>query len=507
MELNNGETYSYTLSSSISDFGATNMSGISKKKIKTSISSKLTSTFRASATKQQSKMKQRKTFSFKSKLKCKIFEKKSKLAEISHLSDSCFKEPKLIDSLSASLFDSFKANSKETVVSTLYKIMDKSLGWLKIKSTKNSKKYTKSSFLYSSPMSMASLNPKRIKTKKSSKIPLVRYINDKISKQTKNKTAFNLNYSTPKANSKRFAANESSYTRSCLFSAPSMASSFNESMQQAKFHSTPQSLYKKQFSPILYATSIISSESVSDSTFSSLLSTSSQLKSTPISSCAENKSILSFTPNCSRRRLSFGVTSSPKSLDFSEHESNCDYQPQVSVEKIDHAKQQRLIDHINNIKKNAKLSYELRDLKSASYYNDKNKFYDENGDQGNANKKSMLNKRKKLQKIFQIKLRKQLKEIKKWQNGVKTGFDANNNDLSVSAKSGSDCQHGYYTNSNESSFSSNEYPRFVSNTNYYYSNVNSLNKATVYCQCDCNANNNNFNYMENVDNYFNFNCN
>jgi hypothetical protein len=189
------------------------------------------------------------------------------------------------------------------------------------------------------------------------------------------------------------------------------------------------------------------------------------------------------------------------SLTLSHSESNssiyndsnsCNYQTSAEIDQV---KQQKLIDHINNIKKNVKLSYELRDLKSASYYNCKNNnFY---GDEANVNKKSMLNKRKKLQKIFQIKLRKQLKEIKKWQNGVKTEFDSNNNDLSVCTKSGSDCQHGYYTNSNESSMSSNEFPKYVDN------NGVSLNKATVYCQCSCNAND--FNYMENVNNYFNLN--
>ena len=269
--------------------------------------------------------------------------------------------------------------------STLHKLMDKPLGWLKIK-TKTNKSLNKKS------------NLRR--------------------KSTTNFTALVNRPVLP-------------ITRQYLLTAPSMASSFNYELARSdnilndtplaerQLHSTPQSQVYNQFSPILSVSSRMSRYSRSNV---------SQSASTPIISpqaSQKNKSIFSATPSFSRR-LSFGVTSSPKPINCNS--MSCRSNSETSYngcQNSDNTKyyynehQQKLIDHLNTIKQSVKMGVELRNLKTNS-----NSSFKEWASKNTLKENGVvMSKRKKLQRIFQIKLKRQLREMKKWQVGIKSDFE------------------------------------------------------------------------------------
>lgn len=256
-----------------------------------------------------------------------------------------------------------KKKEDKQIVSAIYKLMDKSLGWFGKKSKKSSKKYsTKSQTSLSYTMSQDASYLSSSFTSISNQI-----IENEIS---------NLN--------EKFYFQQSSY----LLSAPSMCSSFdatksklNSNLSEDKYHSTPRSLYQ-QFSPIKSPNSVFD------------LSTST--------SCVSgSSSVLSMTPNMSRRRLSFGVTSSPVYL----NENICDevLEDQSMIDS-------RLLEHLNEIKRNIRIDVESRE-KSGNFKRSCNQIESES-----VEDLSLKNsKKRKLQQMFQTKLKKQLDDIKKWQ--------------------------------------------------------------------------------------------
>jgi hypothetical protein len=275
--------------------------------------------------------------------------------------------------------------------STILKIMDKPLEWFRIKSKKSN------------------LRRKSTTNFKS----LVVNKNAMISSHTNNKSQIvNLNF---------------------LMSAPSMSSSlnyeipnsdisnnylnYNSYLTEQKLHSTPQSQYCNQFSPIAQLTSTALKNSYLSSSNSS--TNSSLFVSTPKNVTSKlskiNKSIYSETPSLSRR-LSFGITSSPKPLSFFFNEDDiieensflCEsmYDQSQNFHCSDpdcsnlydyNEKELRLIEHINCVKHNVQLGVLMR-----------------NESQSKKETKRNLFKCTKLQKIFQKKLRKQIKQTRNW---------------------------------------------------------------------------------------------
>lgn len=206
-------------------------------------------------------------------------------------------------------------------------------------------------------------------------------------------------------------------TKSRLLNAPSMCSSFDRTKSRYDSaaptaypndqlqHSTPCSLSQK-FSPISKTT---------NESYSTL-------------------DIVSFaTPSMSRRRLSFGATSSPvPSVDSQQqqHHQQQNEPAEMSVSRLElddsarntsyviYQEEMKYLEHIDNVKKNIRIGYEARNMKR--------NFYEAN-EQSLTEDVSHMHKRRKLQKIFQLKLKKQLREIRKWQNGIRNEFNVDDN--------------------------------------------------------------------------------
>jgi hypothetical protein len=367
--------------------------------------------------------------------------------------------------------------------STILKIMDKPLEWFRIKSKKSN------------------LRRKSTTNFKS----LVVNKNAMISSHTNNKSQIvNLNF---------------------LMSAPSMSSSlnyeftnndisnnylnYNSYLTEQKFHSTPQSQYRNRFSPIAL------SKSSEINCSSSQISSRSRpisflLKSTPInSSLTQNKSMFSSTPSISRR-LSFGITSSPKPLNSYGFKEDNSHQNQANLSESFNSfnsnndlneHQQRLIDHINSIKQSVKLGVEMRNKKTYQFdNNDSFKQWEHGTRKTKKEEERVMSKRKKLQKIFQIKLKKQLKEMKNWQMSVKSDFETQSYSENIQNPHSNECFAGFkkFRNSTNNSIDS-----VLSNEDSF------KNRHT----CDCKffktehkqnviIYQNNFNYIDCVNNYF-----
>ena len=259
--------------------------------------------------------------------------------------------------------------------STLFKIMDKPLEWFKIK-TKKSNLRRKSTTNFKSLA-----------------------VNNNIDNTNKSQI-INLNF---------------------LMSAPSMSSSLNYElsnidntsgnnsfMLEEKFHSTPQSHYCNQFSPIVQPLSIMWNDSYLSA--SSLSLSNYLLVSTPINVTSSlskvNKSIYSQTPSLSRR-LTFGITSSPKNLESLINDDD-DLDDSMFNKSNDcpnctrfndfNEHELKLIEHLNSVKRNVKLGVKVT--------------YNQSPIKKDLRKN--IFKCKKLQKMFQKKLRKQIKQTINW---------------------------------------------------------------------------------------------
>ncbi len=152
------------------------------------------------------------------------------------------------------------------------------------------------------------------------------------------------------------------------------------------------------------------------------------------------------------RLKSFGMTSSPMSTNSlknsigteSSGSFNESYLPRY--DEVEALNQEKLIRHLNNIKRNVRLSVELRNVGVVtSEVANKRRLYEIKGENvTNSTKK------KRLQKMFRLKIQRQLKEIKTWRIGFR-------NKLEVSHVNGVqyDCVYG-------------KYPEYNYGGNHYY---------------------------------------
>ena len=268
--------------------------------------------------------------------------------------------------------------------STLLKLMDKPLGWLRIKPKTTT--------------TITTNNNKKTNLRRKSTTNFKSASQHKHAVILPNKSQIvNLNF---------------------LMSAPSMSSSLNYEAsnimqvsnntcsQQRNLHSTPQSQVYNQFSPISVWNSSSHSTPRSSTPSSLLIST----PKSPLSNFLKtNKSTLSATPSISRR-LSFGITSSPKPLHQVLNSLQC---PEYFVNSTQcreclecesfytREHQEQLIAHLNTIKHSVKMGVAFRNES-----NQKNDLF-------RKETRKKIFKCKKLQKMFQMKIRKQIKDTRK----------------------------------------------------------------------------------------------
>lgn len=193
---------------------------------------------------------------------------------------------------------------------------------------------------------------------------------------------------------------------------PSMCSSFaiaNQDERENCLHSTPCS-FSRQFSPINWPCN------------DSYCRSSSSIESIDqISNPSTSSTMYSDRHIWQRRRLSFGATSSPTSISMSSSKFSQSSACQISANQV------RYLEHINKIKKNIKLEVEMRSLREELARVETHR------DTINM----MPNKKRKLQHIFRLNLKKQLKEMKKSQNGIRKNYEIDSlfDDRNVEIKS------------------------------------------------------------------------
>lgn len=196
---------------------------------------------------------------------------------------------------------------------------------------------------------------------------------------------------------------------------PSMCSSFELACEEGTcVHSTPCS-FARQFSPIIRPC-YENQRSIDSSAY--------QISSPSTSSTIYSERRHMFQ----RRRLSFGATSSPTSMSSSNIS-------QRSSSNQCSANQLRYLEHINKIKKNIKLEVEMRNLKEELGRI-------ETSEREEAGNMMMPSKKRKLQHIFRLNLKKQLREMKKSQIGIKIKYSTTNPKL---IKKTDSCYFGHET--------------------------------------------------------------
>ena len=401
----------------------------------------------------------KKLSSLKAKLKSKILISKRKDKKCKRLINefsSKKKKNNLTDGASIewslALFDCNKLEKpieKEelgSLVATIYKIMDKSLCWLKLKS-------------------------KSSKVKKFKKMKIDNY-NSQLTEEyfnceTANEEDASLYELNNIANTNATCESTSNQIEESFFCIEKNSTN-NSNNEEYLVHSTPQPNQNKiynHFSPIICSSSIISRQ------FSHLTNTSSYPSSysTPIKSSDNSNYQNSPAGPC---RLSFGVTSSPMSIDYHQENNNKECLQEHNYfdndiyydfnyesnntnqnESYDIILQKKLINRLNDIKQNVR----MRNIQKITSQNNMSV-------NNNSNYKvNIKTKSKKLQKIFQSKLQKQLKEIKNWQAKV---VKTNTNDFKSISKS--------------------RQSTLITST---YSSLAFLNQNNLKCSCNNSSNN------------------
>jgi len=341
--------------------------------------------------------------SFKAKLKSKIFEKRS-LKKRMNKNNS--------DSWSFSLYANQKQQqnnqAKEelgSIVAAFCKIMDKSLGWFRLKS--KSKR----------------LNQQQQAKKLKKKLLLV---NEEKSIRFSNYTQYSQDN------------NES------IYSDCSMCS--NDGSLLFNTQSTP---IKNNISQEFKTPYPILSDTISIKTNPFMLHSTPCQGTDPAPICCNllksygsNLSFYSSKSNTRTQRQVFGMTSSPNtSLYDNQHDIDessiynnglVEYEQEEEKQEVKQnqysfldLKEKLLVEQLNLIKENVRIGVELRDLKR-----NHQETYTET--EPNSQLVTMSNKKRKLQGIFQSKLRQQLNEVKKWQNSFRNKKFKNN--LSTSTK-------------------------------------------------------------------------
>jgi hypothetical protein len=229
---------------------------------------------------------------------------------------------------------------------------------------------------------------------------------------------------------------------SIIITAPSMSSSFDMSklaqssasdeckkaalIAMNHCHSTPRSLLQ-QVSPIFSPHDYRKSQNAFGFEPS-------------IASCTSSTSSLSIETTHRRRRLSFGATSSPRSsnsasqVGVSKNLTSTFYRIAVSEtnsEEADYFVDSKLLNHIESVKQKS-IKLENGGIHNKRVYSQL--WSDEDCDahygmyeQNVVDSESKTTtKRRKLQQIFQIKLKNQLRELRKWHVGMRGDLDLNN---------------------------------------------------------------------------------
>jgi len=170
------------------------------------------------------------------------------------------------------------------------------------------------------------------------------------------------------------------------------------------------------------------------------LNNNSNLENSYLSASTATASSSSVSLISGNRLKSFGMTSSPMSTNSLKNsigtESSRSYSesyfPRYDDAEPEVMNQERLIRHLNNIKRNVRLSVELRSAGTlVSEVASKKRLYELKGETvTNSTKK------RRLQKMFRLKIQRQLKEIKMWRIGFK-------NKLDVSHVNGMHYESGY----------------------------------------------------------------
>lgn len=231
----------------------------------------------------------------------------------------------------------------------------------------------------------------------------------------------------------------------CCISTPKKANSYNQQQmyqvesfsvldhEEVPIHSTPDR--KNVLSPIFVPLATINTMSsqensylsssssrcsaslISDNQFRSFGMTSSpmslksnSIRTDPNSSMSDlHSSSVSCTNDIENFKQIFFASSQPMPVIMQRHE-----------DEIDREQQQKLIRHLNNIKRNVRMSVELRNVQTSS----KRDLYELN------NMVTMSSKKRRLQNMFRSKIHRQLKEIKTWRIGFRNKLELSNvNDL------------------------------------------------------------------------------
>lgn len=336
--------------------------------------------------------------SFRAKLKSKILKPRKSLASKLQKNSAYF------SSFNITNKSKIEATQHNAVVTAICKIMNKSLGLFK-SSTKKSKKVNDSYKRYEYPEpTFTNYNDETQCSISYNNFDLFDHHND-----CSYESNFNDNYcaSTPKKSTCQRDLNEICHLEKI--------SILNFSQQpNSPIHSTPEHkrtlspIYVSMTKPTLSSTGTSLSGTISTTSSVSLIS-GNRLKSFAMTSSPMSlKNSLESVSNSSEsiRSNSFNhyendmsISYNSKSIKMQEFEEDIEYN------------QYKLISHLNNIKRNVRLSVELRNVQS-------NK---RSLDEMNSEVNAMSTKKQRLQNIFRSKINRQLKEIKAWRSKNKLG--------------------------------------------------------------------------------------
>lgn len=290
--------------------------------------------------------------------------------------------------------------------------MNKSLGWLKIRS--KSKQTKSREEKKDPPIQLIPFAPNLVQTSSTSDF----MANERSAHQNHNHHQYIL------TNNQAFSC----FTKSHLLNAPSMCSSFDTSFNNNSdkcLHSTPCSMSQK-FSPI--TSPFLHYNNNINSPHSSFLSPSKSIRqvsdlSTPNVSSSSSSLSQSSSDNQHRRRrrrLSFGATTTSSPVFSSPFDAEKYSSAPLNIIRTS---QRRYLDHLDHVKRNIKIEVEMRQLKRDFSQVEYENREEENDTATTKRAANVPSKKRKLQQIFRVKLRKQLKEIKKWQTGIKSEFN------------------------------------------------------------------------------------
>ena len=392
-------------------------------------------------------------FSLKAKLKSKMFKKRINTSEWSFNSFDCKQRTQPQQQKQQPQRPKEELGS---LVATFCKILDKSLGWFRIKP--KSKRLTKTK------KSLNKIPQNNINFAREDPVEHANFEQATQNEYSQCSNELSICSSVYNTNNQLISTpiKPNRTNSSCAFKIPLPIISSPIQSQKFVQHSTPCSEYTRNThvyeSPICCQMSSFNSYSTSS----------------PSTSCYSSKS---FT----RTRMIFGMTSSPNTtlnddeergqLDESsiynngliQTELNSTHYQAEEFNSLD-AQEKLLVEHLNQIKADVRMSIELRDLK-------RNYNHIEQYQEVPSEHVSTSNKKQKLQNLFQSKLQRQLREVKKWQISFRNKLNHKNN-VSTSTK-----RRTHQPN------------QFVK-VNYFHKSYDNSNQ---YCQCyDC----------QNVNNYF-----